>query len=85
MGAFAGMTATVDEILDNQDRRVGNVLSVLDVTVPQGRSLSYILSNTWVMKDSKNNLSNCTIDQELRFQAGLLAVWFCRKVKGPLP
>lgn len=46
MGAFAGMTATVDEILDNQDRQFGNVLSVLDVTVPQGRSLSYILSNT---------------------------------------
>ena len=64
MGAFAGMAVTAEEISDVQDRRVGNAIQVLDVTVPPGRSSSYILGNTPLRQDSRNNFSNCGIDQD---------------------
>ena len=65
MGAFAGMAVTAEEISDMQERKVGNAFQVLDAP---GRSSSYILCNAPVRLDSKNNFSNCGIDQEMGFQ-----------------
>lgn len=77
MGAFAGMALTADEVSDMQDCEVGNALSVLDVRVFLRRSSSYILSNAPVMQNSKNNFSNCSIDQETGIQVGwrYLVMW----------
>lgn len=43
MGAFAGMAAAGED-LTGKGQRVGNAVKALDVTVPQGRRSSYILS-----------------------------------------
>lgn len=71
MGAFAGMAVSVKETSVRRDRKLEMLYEFWILQFLWHRSSSYILRNTRVMQASKNNLSECNIDQEKGFRAGL--------------